>query len=69
MTDDGLVDAFRSVKTAVDDLWVALQSWADERRVSGSTVPSPMDIGADSASTGVPAQRGKTPIPVPEPSS
>ena len=59
LTDDGLVDAFRTFRSAVDGLWVALQSWAEGRHLSAA-VSSPV---------AVPSPRENTHIPVSEPSS
>ncbi|MGZ4507223.1 MAG: S53 family peptidase [Blastococcus sp.] len=69
MTDDALLDAFRSFRTAVDGLWTALQTWADGRQLSGAAVPSPSGGSPESPAAGVPSQRGNARIPVPEPSS
>jgi kumamolisin len=67
MTDDALLAAFRSFRTAVDGLGAALQSWA-EGGLAGAPAPSATDAGPDSAATAVPAPRGNAASSVTEPS-
>lgn len=68
MTDEGLLEAFRSFGTAVDGLWTALQKWADGRRLSSSPLLSPVDVGPDAAAAGVPAPRANAQAAMTEPS-
>jgi kumamolisin len=67
-TDDGLMAAFESLRTAVDGLREALQSWGNGRRRSGTPVPSRIDTGLDPAEK-VPAPRPTADTSMPEPIS
>jgi len=64
--DEELLDAFRSFRTAVDALWGAVQSWAEERHLPGNTVPSDGNIAPESAAIGVPSPRDTTDTSVTE---
>jgi kumamolisin len=66
MTDEGLLDAFRTFRAAVDGFWTALQGSADGRRLSGA--PLPADVGADPTANGVPAPRANAQTAMTEPS-
>jgi kumamolisin len=66
-SDEELLDAFRSFRTAVDDLWGVLQRWADGRQLSGGASRD-ADIGPEPGA-GVPPPRTTTDTPVTEPSS
>jgi kumamolisin len=68
MTDEGLLDAFRSFRTAVDGLWTALQGWAEGRRLSSGPLLSPADMGPDPAANGVPEPRAQAATAMTEPS-
>jgi kumamolisin len=68
MTDDALLDAFRSFRTAVDTLSAALDSWAEGRQLPGTAVPSPAAISPDPAATGVPSPRANAQTAITEPS-
>jgi kumamolisin len=69
MTDDGLADAFGAFRTAVDNLYQAVQSWADGRRPSGPPMPARTDVGFDPAGKAVPAPRATADTSVPAASS
>jgi kumamolisin len=68
MTEEGLLEAFRSFRTAVEGLWTALQEWADGRRLSGSPLRSPGGVGPEPAANGVPAPRADAQTARTEPS-
>ena len=65
-TDQALLDAFRSFKTAVDGFEAAVQDWARGRRLPSPPAPSPVD--ADAAAAGVPSPRVKADTRVTQPS-
>jgi kumamolisin len=66
-TDDGLMAAFESIRTAVDGLQQALQSWGNGRRTSGTPVPSRIDMGLDPAGKVLPSPRATADASVTEP--
>jgi kumamolisin len=67
-TDQALLDAFRSFRTAVADFEAAMATWADGRGQTGRPAPAPADAGADGAVAGVPAQRENADTRVKQPS-